>query len=65
MWECRVDMSENELARSIESMIEIQGSDDRFEGIGKDIWILMSLRIVLSTGDLYRMGEMEPESNLS
>jgi hypothetical protein len=60
-----VHMLEDELSRSLESMIEIECTDDRLEGIGEDIWILMSLRIVLATRDLYRLRKVEPMSNLS
>ena len=58
-------MREDEFFGTFESMIEIEGSDDRLESIGEDIWILMSLRIVLSTRDLYRIRKMESMSNLS
>ena len=61
----RVHMLENELSRSLESMIEIESPDDRLESIGEDIWIIMPLRIVLTTRYLYRLGEMEPMCDLS
>ena len=65
MRQSRVDMSEDEFSCSLESLIQIESSDDRLEGIGEDIRILMSLRIVLATRDLYCIREMEPMSNLS
>ena len=42
MCKSRVDMSEEELLHDFESLIEIEGARDRFEGIGEDIWILMA-----------------------
>jgi hypothetical protein len=65
MRESRVDMLEDEFSSPLESLIQIECSDDRLEGIGEDIWILMSLRIVLATRDLYRLRKLEPMSNLS
>jgi hypothetical protein len=58
-------MLEDELSRSLESMIEIKCTDDRLEGIGEDIGILMSPRIVLATRDLYGVREVEPMCDLS
>ena len=49
MRECRVNMCEDEVSSSLESLIEIKSSDDRLERIGEDIRILMSLSIVLAT----------------
>jgi hypothetical protein len=65
MRQCRVDMREDELSGPIESLIQIECSDDRLERIGEDVRILMSLRIVLTTRDLYRMREVKLMSNLS
>ncbi len=64
MRQSRVDMSEDEVFHSLESLIQIECTDDRLESIGKYIRILVSLRIVLATRDLYRMSKVKPMSNL-
>lgn len=58
-------MLEDKLTRPLESMIEIERSDDRLECIGEDVWVLMSTSIVLTARYLYRVSKMESMSNLS
>ena len=54
-------MKNDKFFSSLESMIEIEGSDNRLKRIGEYIWILMPLRIELSTRDLYSMKKNEAD----
>ena len=54
----------DEFPSTFESLIEIKCPDDGLKGIGEDIRIFMSLRIVLTTRDLYRVSKLEPMSDL-
>lgn len=42
--EGRVDMFHDKCLYHLESLVEIESSDECFEGIGEDVGILMSLR---------------------
>ena len=46
-------------------LIQIESPDDCLESVSEDIRVLMTLRIVLTTRDLYRLSEMKSVSNLS
>ena len=59
MIESSIDMLDDETLDEIESEIEIEGSEESFEGIREDIWIILPFCNKLSTRELDNLRHME------